>query len=416
MVADPSVFDFSQDISGADRHRLTLICPEPAYVKQASAAQLSDKVEDLPAHVFAIPSRRLYQCHTKAATWMSALYFGDKCDFLPEHQRLAAAKGILKAAGFFGIDADVRAVFAKLIKHANPISAPTPDSHYALVWTDDAGNKHRNYPLRNAREVKVAAEWFVRHRDDFAYAERRSMATRMLERAVDLRQPLDESEALSKMAGYGCAPSTDIADAWEARAKLTAASHPTAAKSAFDAATAIRKERISSRDADTAEQMVELMDKFDQKYKLARFYAKGLERPEDAVYRVTEKAAADFVGNHVELRTGTIYEKAKLARLKLATVQDWMGTELARAVGTRAGTVDIEKLADILAVLPRPDAAAFDRMAAACRIPPTMLQKAAAEFGFTREELAGLKQVYVDARAAAASMPLPGSMAGSGAR
>ena len=74
-----SILDHTQDLSGVETHRLTSLYAPPEFVKTASHEQLyGPEGGGLPNHVFADPVHRLYPCHTKAATWMSCLFFMDK--------------------------------------------------------------------------------------------------------------------------------------------------------------------------------------------------------------------------------------------------------------------------------------------------------------------------------------------------
>lgn len=400
MPTDPIVFDQSLDLSGAEQYRLTSLFLPPGYVKEASHDQLCGDAEALPPHVYAIPGRRLYPCHTKAATWMSALFFGNKQASLAAHQQEVGKTAILAAAGHFGILPQVEELLNKIATAGDVSAVVEPDSAYALVWTDDAGQKYRRYPIRNGEEVKVASAYFAKHRDEFVYGDRRRIATKILEKAADFSQPLPEAEMLARSAGFGYSAGTTMADAWQKRATLLKSSAPEFSREAGIMAERIRTNPPGSRDPDVMEKMAGLLDDFDRHpaTKLVQLYDKGLERPEDTLYQITEKTASDFVAQHVELVTGSVYAKDTLGQLKLATIREWLGDEVGNAVKTPSGAVDIEKLADVASVLPRPDAAMFDRMAAACSIEPRVVQKAAAFQGLTPDELKDLSAAYHESK------------------
>jgi len=395
------VLDFSQDVSGADRHRLTMLYAQPEYVKQASHEELCGDTEALPQHLFAVPTRRLYRCHTKAATWLSALYFGDKGEAIPEPHRSAARAHILKSAGAFGIIGDVSELWQKMSAALADITAATPDEDFAYVWVGENGTKERRYPVRNAHEVKAASAWFAKHRDKFEYDARRTFANKLLDKADIYGAALPEAEMLAKVAGWGTCAAATLAEAWEKRAALTQTSFPAYAKAAMDTVGVIKKSPADSRQAPVLEKMARLLDQFDRQTKLVTLYDKGLERPEEALFQVTVKAADDFRASHVQLVTGNVYEKHALADIPLQTVRGWLGDEIADAVGAGGNNkVDIEKMAEVLAVLPRPDAVTFDRMAASLQLTPAVIDKAAAAEILTPEDLAGLRQVYLDAKKA----------------
>lgn len=388
-----TVLDQTQDLSGAELHRLTSLFPPPAFVKQASHDQLCGDTEELPPHVFAYPGKRLYRFHTKAATWMSALFYGAKRQIIPEPAREIIQANLLKAAGAHGILSDVAELLQKM---AAPITdAGLPDSVFALVWTDTQGNTQRKYSLRNPAEIEKAAAWFVANRDAFTYPDRRVIATKILERSDELHVPLADAEVLSKTAGYGTATTEQVVLAWRRRAQLTHKTAPDFSKQAEKIATVIAQDGNVRGDGELLERMADQLDQFDRATRLTREYGKGLDRPEDCLFQVTQKVARDFVGEHVQLLTGRVYRKQALAPITAADLRDWLGDSVASQALAADGTVDIEKLAEVASVLPRPDAVAFDGMADARNIAPVGFDKAAAtRVGFEPAELEALRQVY----------------------
>lgn len=148
---------------------------------------------------------------------------------------------------------------------------------------------------------------------------------------------------------------------------------------------------------DTAQRykMAAIVDQFDRETKLNRMYGDGgLDRPEEVMFKLTEKHAQDFLGAHIQLTSGTIYEKAAFAGLALNHVRDWLGQAFADEVGAGDLYVDPEKLADVAPTLPRGDAEMFDRMAQAGGVSAYAVTKAAADVGLTQEELYALAVSY----------------------
>jgi len=149
---------------------------------------------------------------------------------------------------------------------------------------------------------------------------------------------------------------------------------------------------FEARDQGYRTKMAALMDQFDRETGLNQLYDEGgLDRPEDVLFQVTEKVASDFLGRHVRTTTGTIYEKVALAMLDTETLRNWMGDEFADDCG--GVMLDVQKLADIIPTLPRPDAEMFERMASAAGVPVFGKEKSAATMSDAeRQELAAIYQ------------------------
>jgi hypothetical protein len=389
-----TILDQTEDLAGTERHRLVSLYEPPAFVKLAGAKPLGDAA--LPDHVYADQPHRKYPCHNAAATWTSALFFFDKRAALSPARAQAIETRLLQAADYFNIRHDVDVLQQKVAAANTYNLQQLPDSAFALVW-DDQGSKERHYPLRNAAEVKTAADWFLQHRTAFHFTDRQQIASRILEKAAAFSAdvPLETSEVLSRTAGYGYCPASDVIDMLQVRSQLAKRSKPGLSQELQKLASLVAETGLDVRDAGTRCKLAEVVDMFDHQTHLTQMYDDGgLDRPEDVLFQVTEKVASDFVTDHVQLTSGTIYEKAALAGCDREVVTQWLGDEFAEAISS-AGDLDTEKLAAILPTLPRPDAELFDQMATSCGVTPYARDKAASG-GLTLDTLREWAQLYTD--------------------
>lgn len=381
-------------MNGSERHRLISIYAPPPFVKAASHDQLYGDADKLPHHVYGDQTRRLFPCHTPASTWMSTLFLMDKKAQI-DPARVTMIEGrIGEAARFFGIEGDIKQLKQAMAADEGDDLARLGDENFALVWQADGGHKERNYPLRNAEEVKMASAWFDKYRDEFLYGDRRQIATKILDRADTYGAMVENREALEKAAGYGACGTDRMVTALKERADMVATSHPKHCTEMRKLASLVAANPPSPVDVEMRVKLAGIVDLFDRDTALNRLYNDGLARPEDAFFEVTTKVANDFLADHISTVTGTVYEKAALEKLSLDQVRRWLGDEVADAVSAGGLLLDADKLADVVATLPRGDAAMFDKMAAAAGIQPVALQKAAETEGPQPDEVEAMAAAY----------------------
>jgi len=387
------ILDHTQDLNGTNQHRLTQLYTPPEFVKQASHEQLCGGEESLPPHLFGSVSRRVYPCHTKAATWMSALFFGDVQSQLPPSEVAGIKSRLIKSATHWNIQPDVEALWEKMAADAATGMLKLADDDFALVWQGDNDSKERHYPLRNAVEVKMASHWFGQYHDQFQFDDKHVMAKKILAKAASFGAMVENQELLDQCAGYGYCAAAEAAAAWEKRAGLTRQRHADHAAHAAGVAASLRSCTFEARDQGVRVKMAGLMDQFDRQTGLDKLYDDGgLERPEQVLFRITEKVASEFLANHVQTTTGAVYEKMALASLDIGHIRKWLGDDFADEVG--GVMLDTTKLAEIVPTLPRPEAEMFERMTAAAGIPTFAREKTAADRGLTTNELAALAAQY----------------------
>lgn len=372
--------DHTQDVSGRETHRLTTLLPPPDFVKNASADQLQPGSE-MPRHVYADLYGKAYPCHTAASTWMSAVFFADKSAKLNKTatEIQAIQSRIHDAARYFGILGQVKEAEEKIAgENVNYVTA-LPDSEFAIVWTAENGSKERHWPLRNATEVKYAAHGFSRWRDEFVFADRHTIANKILEKAAEYNADISEHvHTLSLSAGAGACAAKVAADMLKTRAGLLRRSAPDAAAELLKLAEIVEANPEQARTQETRLKMAAAVDELDRDTKLTRLYGEGgLERPEEVLFAITEKAARDFMADNVETVTGNVYSLTDLEKLAVDDVRNWLGDEFVDAVTAGGVYMDREKLAAIVPTLDRGMASMLDRLMQEKKIAAVVQTKAA---------------------------------------
>ena len=356
--------DQSRDLTGETlatiREKLSL----PDFVKTASEAQRCGDPVILPQHAYAYPVSRSYPCHTPAATWLSAAFFQEKRAQWSPMLAASIESRLKEAAAYWNIAAVVTDVLTdKLVeKQAN--------ADYAVVEYAADGTTRQQYPLRNPTEIKQAAAWLTQYRDDLQREDRQHVAANILRAAEKQAAALDAADDLCRMAGYGYCDPTTIADAWRSRATRVQRSRPDLADAAMKLAAAVTSPGVDVMDNDVRQKLAASMEQFDQVAGLTKLYRTGLERPDDVIFRITEKTAGDLRDTLFATTSGAVYEKSALHSVTAANLTDWLGEDITEAASDFTGQLDLEKLASVLGTLPRPDAEIFDRMAQSLRISP----------------------------------------------
>lgn len=393
-----TVLDQSTDITSQMRHIIQQLHGLPPFVKSAAdVAQFGDP-ETQSIHLYADQTKRLFPCHTKAATWLSAAYFAHQQSQYPENMRKHVHDNIVKSAAHFGIAGVVSEIFTKAAKVNSYEDAATPDTAFALTWSDAAGT-HRRYPLRNPSEVKVAAAWFNENWKEFDFNTRHSIAQKVFAKIAELQVEVDDTEQIEKSAGFGFCQKTAMVHAWKQRALLTKQLYPEYSKQAEAVATAISGSDIDLRDCGLRVKMASNMDDFDAQTNLRRYYADGaITWPEQTLFETTEKVASDFLNKHILTTSGAVYAKGDLERLTAADIGDWMGRDIMQKCGGLIA--DLNSVADVLPTLDAADAKMFDKLAAARGIKPIGFDHASPT-GVTQQELTEFAAAYSAAAGAA---------------
>lgn len=385
-----TVLDQTNDHAGREIHRLTKLYDAPDFVKNASDEQLRG-TGDLQRHLYADPARKRYPLHTKAATYTSMMFFLDKKAAHAPERAATIEANLDKAAKYHSI-ANLTERLKTVVDQAEQEKlAALTDEDFALVT--DSGERH--YPLRNALEVKQAAAWFDRYRDELRWEHRQTLASKILKKAAEHGADVrDHSEVLEKCAGIGTTSAAAISKMLSHRILLTQRQYPSHAAELRKVAAAVQTQPHMARQPQTLYKIAAAVDDYDRETHLNRRYANDLGRPEDTLFEINQNMVEKVAAEHVSTTTGNIYTKEALNTLQLNDVRDWMGTDFADEVAAGGLMLDTEKLAQLVPTLPRNDATMFDRLMAAKNVPPRAKEAAHHDQGLSRDRLVELARKY----------------------
>jgi len=399
-------FDQRLDLNGQDIHRIVTLYGCPQFVKQASQVDVCGDA-DLPPHQFADPTRKLYPCHTAAATWLSTAFFHEKkAEFTPT-QAARIDERLRQAATYFQIGQVTHDLMEKVAASITVDANKLPDSAFAIVFDNADGARERHYPMRNALEVKTAADWLLKNRDELPYDDRRLISDRILEKAASFGADISTHRyALEKMSGVGICAAADAAKLVRRRVACI----PHTKLPALEREEMLKVAEIVERDPERMYhhsplvKLAGIIDTFDRKHGLHRHYGADLERPEDVLFAVTTKVAADMTNDLVgSPLTGNYYKRAELSRVRLQDLGDALGHDFVDAVSAANAFVDTEKLANIVPTLPLSDAKLFDVVVTSAGLAPFATKSAAATTISPQDQMA-LAQAHT---------PAPGSLWGA---
>lgn len=395
-------FDQTADVTGQQLYRLTRLYQLPNFVKSASSDAIYGE-DEMENHQYADPTYRAFPCHTGPATYISTLFFLDKkADMNPEKAAFIEQR-LDNFAYLHGILQSVAALKTK-IASINKISSldELPDEDFALILDPQDspdGTRARLYPLRNALEVKKAAEWLEQYKDDISYDIRQKIAEAILSKAEVFGAGLgDLDEFLHKQAGIGACAYNDAAKLVNNRAALLKkmGKHDISTKLSEIAKT-INKNPTAVNNSEQLIKLAGLIDDIDRETGLNRL-VNDLTRPEDVFFEITEKLATTLRNEHISTVSGNIYKLADFDGLKLNDVRDTMGSEFADAISTGGLFVSPEKMAEIVPTLPLNDSELFDSFLQSFGISPVAKEAAHVSNRLSDEDLVTLASSHKPAK------------------
>lgn len=388
-----TVLDPTLDTNGVELHRLAKLYDLPDFVKKADmAATLQPK--DLPPVAYGDPRSNQWPLHTKAATFLSALYFAENGNAYHRKEAAMVQQRLDAAVDHWGLAGEVTTMRQKHAAYHQDLDSQLPDSDYAYVWASDDGQKHRHLRMKNAAEVKAAADWLARYVDALPYSDRNVIAGKILQKAAAYGATLGDSEMeifVERQAGRGVCNPDDVVRMVRNRAKL--ATDATLRHGFEKLAHTIETKGMLALRPDNLVKLAETIDQLDRLCKLAGKYTDLIKRPEDVLFSCTYKEAKDAVGDAVPLVTGRVFDKKAFSRIRLNDLQDMMGQELANEVAEGLN-VNTEKLAELAPTFPRPDAEAFESILADMGIPPLYAKAANDRWGLTDQAAQQLAASY----------------------
>lgn len=372
-----TAIDQTNDLNGAQLAHYTALYPLPEFVKQADTqevfGELSEKLAD---NQFADRASKTFPCHTKAATWASALHFFNKQAAIEPDRRLRIHRALEKFAAYWTILPEFCSLRNQVEAQVKTAKELLPDSEYLAVVDYENDTRERFQPLRTTMEIKQAAEWMKKYRQDFKLVERVKMANRLLDKAEELGTTLDDMEYFERQAGRAIGNMAEIKQAFEQRTHFFKDAEQRKTWQAGIAALDDLKADIAL-DPAIAIKLAETLDKADRELGLTGGYGELLKRPEEVVFATTFSKAAESIDQHVSTQSNRIYNKEEFKKLATPSLESLFGTEFVNSVVDEFdGKVSPDKLAEHLAALPRDDAEQFDLIAAEAGIAPVMKKKA----------------------------------------
>lgn len=357
--------DQSRDGNGAELYRLSNLYSAPAFVKSASKSDLVPDAQ-LPPAAYADPRNKTYPLHSKAAVWASYAFFQDKKANYRKVDADMVEERILLAGRRLGI-ADSLAQ----LKQASERNVPTateqlPDEDFALVWVD-GDKKERHLPMRNSVEVKQAAAYLAKWRSDprLCFEDRQNIAEKIASKANTLGVNLGEyTELVEKQAGYGACTTNDAVELIRERVQASRRGPGALTElqnGLLKLADILEKNPGQIRDYELRVKLAGNLDAFDRANKLNPLVRDGhLPAVEDVLFRFTREKLASVGGEHVSTTTGNIYRLADVERLKLASVREAIGEDVAEALTSDGLHIHADKAASVIPTLDRGAASVFD--------------------------------------------------------
>ena len=267
-----------------------------------------------------------------------------------------------------------------------------PDSSFAYVWTSEDGQKLRTLRMANAMEVKTAADWLFQYRDRIRFADRNTMATKILMKRAEFGAALGEREKfIDQQAGRGLCDPSEVHQMLMNRSRLS--KHAAVREGLAKMAETVKKKPRAALGPQQLVKLAETVDQFDRGIGLTSKYSELIPRPEDVLFRITIKEAKDGHADACAMTSGTVYDRKHFERVKLADVQALFGHDFASEVAGGL-KVDPEKMAEVASTLPRGDAETFDRFMTESGITPIQEKAASAPAGVPSDVMQAFAAQY----------------------
>lgn len=316
----------------------------PEFVKVATAAQITGTDSD-PSSVFAEPATRRFYTGTKAGVWVSAEQISKTANVSE-----SVLKNIKRAAKIHGISAEVDQVLGQTKQAA---AVELPETCYALTLDTPDGPKP-SYRLASGDEVKRAASFLMENRQHFTGEQQQKFASAVLRQAAvfDVQLQSTLTEPLTKLAGKGEYLQEFLSRAIQTRIQMA---DPEYTEPLQKLAAATNYHLSVEERLKVAAWLID----FDQAAGLSGKYNRGLQSPEALLFGISKKSVEAALKNHVQLSTGTVYQKSDLRKVAAEDLRATLGDEIGDQV-TNLFNVDINKLAAVLPELPPSAARRFD--------------------------------------------------------
>lgn len=380
----PSKVDQLADANGLDLIRYSRMYEFPDFVKSADYG-LTNAPEALRAGSLADPVRNQFPCHTKAACWLSALYFNEKAAEFHAKDREPIRRRLENFVDFWGIRPEYERLNVRCGELHKSAEEKLPDSSYAWIGESGPdGSRERRLPVRSSVEVKAAGDWLAEHGHRMEYRDRHAIAVRIMERAEGLGASLGNSrDYIEKQGGYADFDRSGIVELMRTRVKLARSSEHRA-----------QLEKVAhevgglSDGALTRSLLAEFVHTISQSDRASGLsYGDVLRPPEDYVFGSTRSKRAEDDGAKCKTTSGSVWKTEDFTKLSQDDLSAIFGSDFVDEIRTAFGEIDPVKMAEVVRTFPKPEAESLDRLMATVGVAPS--QKRAA-IGPTAEEYAKL--------------------------
>lgn len=349
--------DATDDRSHRTLFKLAKLVDFPQFVKEAEELDTAD-LSKMPQAVFADPVNRKFPCHTKAATWLSQLYFLESRHLYPTKVANAVQDRITKNAAYFAIEGQTKEAASKWEAHNTPTDFV---DDYAMTFEYKGETKHA-LPINNAENVKAAADRLSNNVQKYPFELRQVAARKILRNAskYEVKLANETEEYLYKAAGYGMTTPDRAAEKLGLRTLMMP-------KSAGD--MRIRMAKLTKSVSQMQEiplseltKLANIVDRVDTECGFHHHYAEGVDTPEEIFFELTEKKASTAKDDFIQLTTGSLIPVDSLPDLPLDKIAAAVGEDFLKAIISDGSLdIDITKFARLAPTLPRNDALLLER-------------------------------------------------------
>ena len=358
-MALTKVADATDDQSHQVLFKLSRLLEFPDFVKDANTIE-PEEIAELPQQVFADPAGRKFPCHTKAATWLSQLYFLEARHNYPTRRAQEVQGRISKAAAYFAIEGMTKEAAGLWEAHNTPTQV-VADRDYAILFKQD-GESQKLLPINNAENVKAAAQKLFEKQARYPFDLRQIAARKILHNATEHQVQLDDTveEYLYKAAGFGMTTPERAAEKLGMRTLMMP-------KSASDMQIKMAKltksiSKMKEIPLPELTKLAEIVDRVDTEFGFFNHYNEGIDTPEEIFFELTEKRAGSLKDEYIKLTTGTLLPVDMINELPIAKIAATLGDDFLKAITSDASLdIDIEKFARVAPTLPRTDALVLER-------------------------------------------------------
>lgn len=325
--------DLYHDPGHALIRSLLSLCPGAhAFVK---GAELENKVEEIPDTAFAWAGPKLYPVHSPAHAVVSYLYAKHGADMTKTASLMpkSVLEGIEEALDSYGVD---RALLAPVVAK---VAAVTEEE---CLFPD-----RREYPVRNAEEVKLAEQALLAQMDKMMPQTRFRVFNKLA--ALADRHGVTLDDCSTQWAGE---TETDRKQLGEALAKRASLAKTAALRGAYESlATAAFTDRYGFQVPEKRAQLALKLAELDKAANITRLVPDAFR----TVYNTTVKtgsATLDLCGSRVD--------PSHFDRLPASFFSDALGKDCLAEVAP-GGVVNGAKVAEVVATLPADMKADFAR-------------------------------------------------------